>query len=72
MTPRTDSAKRRLHLAKPEPRVSFARLRKAAKQFKGSYVSKAERHRLIVRWLAEVDRLGDKSLLATPVQRKVA
>ena len=61
-----------LHLAEPpaEPGVSFSRLKLAARQFKGSYVPKAERHRLILRWIEAVDRLGDKSLLATPVQRR--
>jgi hypothetical protein len=74
MTIRTDPAKRRLHLARPEakPSVAYSRLRRAARMFRGSYAPKAERHRLIVRWLAAVDKLGDKSLLATPVQRKVA
>jgi hypothetical protein len=70
MTIRTDPAKRRLHIAKPEPRVPYSRLRRAARMFRGSYAPKAERHRLIVRWLAAVDKLGDKSLLATPVQRR--
>ena len=60
-----------LHIARAsKPTIPFARLRHAARQFKGSYAPKAERHALILKWLAAVDRLGDKSLLATPVQRR--
>lgn len=60
-----------LRLAKPPPPVPFALLRRAAKQFKGSYGSRLERHENMRKWLAAVGRLGDKWLIAKPTVTRI-
>lgn len=48
---------------KPQPRIPYALLRKAARMFKGSYGPRSERHKNIVKWILAVERLGDKHIL---------
>lgn len=64
----------RLHAVSPPKRPSYSLVRKAARNFKGSYAPREERHRLIKKWLAEIDRLGEKWVLAEKhsVKRKEA
>ena len=59
----------------PQPKrvqVPYALVRKAARQFKGSYVPRSERHKNIRKLVAALQRLGDDWLLSKrhAVQRK--
>lgn len=62
--------KRSLHIV-PHPRKpTRAQLRKAVELFSSEYVSREENKALRVKWLIATAQLGNKSLLATPVERK--
>lgn len=50
-------------------RPSSARVRQAVRLFRGGYASKAVRRHNMRAWLAAVDRLGSKWLLAEPTTR---
>ena len=52
--------------------VPYSLVRKAARQFKGSYAPRSERHKNILKLVAALQRLGDDWLLSKrhAVQRK--
>lgn len=59
---------RALQVVKTKPRrVSIARLRQAVRLFRSDYVSKEVNKANRRNWLRSVERLGDKWLLASPI-----
>jgi hypothetical protein len=54
----------RLKLAKPPRRPSIAMLRKAIRMYSSPYVSREQNKRNRRKWLASVDWLGDRWILA--------
>lgn len=48
-----------LKLARPQPRIPYALLRKAVALFRSEYVSREIRRRNARKWLEAMDRLGD-------------
>lgn len=61
--------KRSLHIVHEPRRPTRAQLRRAIELFSSEYATREENRRLRVKWLVATARLGDKSLLATPIRR---
>jgi hypothetical protein len=67
--------RKHLHLARPSDATAkrhYSLVRKAARQFRGSYAPRDERHALILKLVAARLRLGDDWILAKrhAVQKK--
>jgi hypothetical protein len=62
MTIRTDPAKRRLHIAKPEPRVPYSLIKQAVRLFRSDTAPRSIRRANARKWLRSVLMLGDKHL----------